>query len=107
MSEDKTILLTVRVADLPLASISSVKGECGKCHQPVWVSHASMQDLEGKEFDILCQRCYRSCSFILKGEVTLIAGKHTRHTLQERGISQEQIDDLVAELEDMPGRERW
>ena len=38
MQDDETVFVGMRVSELPVAHVPSIKGECHRCHEAIWVS---------------------------------------------------------------------
>ena len=37
MQDDETVFVGMRVSELPVAHVPSIKGECHRCHEAIWV----------------------------------------------------------------------
>jgi hypothetical protein len=58
MSESKTGVICMRVADQPVPAVQSRGLSCSRCTQPVWVSAALLDALGGPEkVEPLCTWC--------------------------------------------------
>lgn len=85
---DKPIIVCMSVNDMPIADVPATLTDCMYCHTVLWKA------LTSPDGDVICRRC--AARYLPPMPVGLT--NMQREELRSRGFTDQQIDDLLAQL---------